>query len=191
MILSLQITKTSFLNMEFKDLEVLGVKYFSDRKRLIDAQRTLKGKDLQGKGNRTDINNLEASRNVVEQWRKKRAPFQGSGIGGKKKKEFHVTEMCFHGQNQVAAVKGKIPQMVSSVPALAVVKLACWNQFQDRDDHFLRDAFKISITDNTKKKNNCPDQERCTTDQGNKHWLLVQRKGRRNVYKMLTHNLLL
>ena len=35
MILSLQITKTSFLNMEFKDLEVLGVKYYSDRKCLI------------------------------------------------------------------------------------------------------------------------------------------------------------
>ena len=33
--LSSQITKTSFLNMEFEDLEVLGVKYFSDRKCLI------------------------------------------------------------------------------------------------------------------------------------------------------------
>jgi len=41
---------------------------------------------------------------------------------------------------------------VSSVPALAEVKLACWNQFNDRDDSFLPSGKNISITDNTKKK---------------------------------------
>lgn len=29
--------------------------------------------------------------------------------------EFHVTEMCFNRQNQLAAVKGKIPQMVTVI----------------------------------------------------------------------------
>lgn len=41
---------------------------------------------------------------------------------------------------------------VSSVPTLPELKLACWNQFQDKDDVVLPSSFKISITDNSKKK---------------------------------------
>ena len=41
---------------------------------------------------------------------------------------------------------------VSSVETLSKVKLACCNQFQERQHPFFPDGIKISITDNMKKK---------------------------------------
>ncbi|XP_031553733.1 uncharacterized protein LOC116290774 isoform X1 [Actinia tenebrosa] len=68
----------AFLKLDSEDLKILGVRFHSDKCKLLDKQKELLLKEREaghGGGLRTDLRGLEDDWKKIEDWRRNKAPF--------------------------------------------------------------------------------------------------------------------